>query len=280
MIIVSDFADTVPAALRSHGRLALGFRAADGATRLHDRGEGGCLRVRVPRRIAGEGLEAVIVNTSGGLCGGDTLTQDIVWGAGAQATITTQAAEKVYRARGGDTRIDTRLTVGEGAAAAWLPQETILFDGARLRRETTIELAADARLVWAESLVFGRTARGEAMDGGTLRDALRIRRAGGLIHADVLDLGEAPAARLAVPALGDGARASGMILVAGPDVMAQRDAVRAGLAQSGALAGASAWNGLLAVRLLARDPAAVRAGMNAALRVVLGVAALPRVWRC
>lgn len=274
----------VPVWLRSQGKLHLRFaRAEGGDTRLLGRGEGGCLRVRVPRGGRGDPPEAIVVNTSGGLCGGDALEQVVEWGNGAQGLVTTQAAEKVYGSQSHETRIETRITAAGGARAHWFPQETILFDGARLRRDTHIDLASDARLLWAESLVFGRVARGERFATGALRDRVRIRRGGKLWHADVLDLGGglSSGAALAAPALGNGAQASGMILVVHEECAAQLAPLRELLATlDGAQAGASFWRGLLSVRLLARDPERVRTGMARALEYLMGGAALPRVWRC
>lgn len=277
--------DHVPAYLRSHGTLALRFEERAGATMLRQRQEGGCLRVRVPRFHEGRMAEAVVINTSGGLCGGDSLAQDVTWGPGTGSVLTTQAAEKVYGTQGPAVTMATRLAVGDGARAEWLPQETILFDGARLERDTCIDLAPDASLLWCEALTFGRIAHGETFVRGGLRDRVRLWRGGRLVHADVFDLGEAPGDRLQRTALGNGARACATVLAVGGLAVgggwaARLEAVRAALERHGeVLAGASAWNGLVSVRLLAHDPAALRR----ALAEILGILReedLPRVWRC
>jgi urease accessory protein len=268
----------VPAYLRSHGRLSLAFERRAAATVLRRRQEGGCLRVRVPR---GRTTEAVVINTSGGLCGGDTIAQDVVWGQGTAAVLTTQAAEKIYGSQGPASTIGTRLTVVAGARGEWLPQETILFDGARLERDTCIDMEDGAALLWCETVVFGRLARGESFSSGMLRDRVRVRRGARLVYADVLDLGAAPAARLERAALGDGARASAVILSIGGDIQAGLEGLRGELdGHSGVLAAASAWNGIVSVRMLSADPAALRLCLAAALGSLRGSAELPRVWRC
>lgn len=270
----------VPAYLRSRGSLALRFEQRFGATVLRRRQEGGCLRVRVPRVLSGEVPEAVVINTSGGLCGGDSIVQDVGWNAGSAAVVTTQAAEKVYGSQGPACAIATRLTVGQGARAEWLPQETILFDHARLRRETRIDLAEDAALLWCEMVVFGRLARGESFAQGLLHDRVRLWRAGRLVYADVLDL-SAPAAQLQRAALGNGARASATILFADGNTALPLDALRARLASHTAVfCGASAWRGLISARLLSTDPAALRRCLADALGCLRAGAELPRVWRC
>jgi urease accessory protein len=264
----------------------LRFEQRAGATVLRRRQEGGSLRVRVPRRLDAGVTEAVVINTSGGMCGGDTIVQDVTWGQGTSAVLTTQASEKVYGSLGPACTIATHLDVGAGARAEWLPQETILFDGAHMRRDTCIDLAEDAVLLWSESIVFGRLARGESVERGALRDRVRIRRGGRLVHADVTALGgddarPGPAAQLARAALGDGARGCAVLLGSGGDLPLSRDAVRRELERHPeVLAGASAWNGLLSVRLLARDPAAMRVALAAVLGVLRPGDELPRVWRC
>jgi urease accessory protein len=264
----------------------LRFEQRAGATVLRRRQEGGSLRVRVPRRLDAGVTEAVVINTSGGMCGGDTIVQDVTWGQGTSAVLTTQASEKVYGSLGPACTIATHLDVGAGARAEWLPQETILFDGAHMRRDTCIDLAEDAVLLWSESIVFGRLARGESVERGALRDRVRIRRGGRLVHADVTALGgedarPGPATQLARAALGDGARGCAVLLGSGGDLPLSRDAVRRELERHPeVLAGATALNGLLSVRLLARDPAAMRVALAAVLGVLRPGDELPRVWRC
>ena len=232
--------------------------------------------MRCPGPPAAE-LEAVIINTAGGVAGGDRLELEVTVGAGARLVVTTAAAEKVYRTLEPDATIDVKLAVGAGGALAWLPQETILFDRARLERSIEIDLAADARLLLAEALVFGRSGMGEAVEDGRLLDRWRLRRAGTLIHAEATRLDGADRGRLAEPAVAKGGVAVATVLV----VPADEDtaaAVRALAATFRGEVGVSAWNGLAVVRLCAADGAALRHDLACVLAVSFAAAPLPRLW--
>ena len=263
------------AANRAVGRIALAVKASGGATRRWRVREEGSLRVRCPGPPAGE-LEAVIVNTAGGVAGGDRFSLDVAVEPGARLVVTTAAAEKIYRTLEPEAAIDVTLTVGAGASLAWLPQETILFDRARLRRAIEIDLADDAQLILAEALVLGRSGMGEAVDDGRLVDRWRLRRDGKLIHAEAVQLDGSIAAKLMEPAVAKGGIAVATVLVV-PGNDATVAAVRALDAGFRGEVGASAWNGFAVVRLCAADGAALRRDLVAVLGALRG-AALPRLW--
>ncbi len=229
-------------------------------TRVH---EDGSLRVRFPN-AASDALEAVIVNTGGGMTGGDRFAVEISLGEGARLIAGSAAAEKIYRSTGPDAEMDVKLTVGEGAQLAWLPQETILFDRARLSRRIDIELAENASLLLAEAVVFGRAAMGEAMAQGFFSDRWRLRRAGRLIFADSARLDGDVAAKLAAPASAAGGIAIATVLIAPGDDGALA-AVRALTGQFAGEVGISAWNGIAVARLCAQDGAALRHDLIALL---------------
>ena len=128
--------------------------------------------------------EAVLVNTAGGIAGGDRLESCVTALANASIAVTSQAAEKVYRALNEPARIATKLKACESAKLAWLPQETIVFNWARLSRDTEIELSSGAELLALEWLVLGRAAHGEEMVGGHIIDSWRVKKDGRLIWAD------------------------------------------------------------------------------------------------
>ena len=130
----------------------------------------------------------MIVNTAGGIAGGDRHDSTSTWATARRSTVTTAAAEKIYRALGRDAEIAIKLAVGAGARLSWLPQETILFDRARLERRIEVELAADATLLMAEAVVFGRSAMGEAVEEGAFIDRWRVRRDGRLMFAETVRL--------------------------------------------------------------------------------------------
>lgn len=274
---------SLAAIARAEGRLALSFRVRGGRTVIGRFEQAGCLRARLPRPERGALAGAVTMNTAGGIASGDRLATSAAWEAGAAATVSAAAAERVYRARPGEVAalVRTRLDVGAGGVAEWLPQETILFDGARLDRMLSVTLAEDAAFLAVEALVFGRTARGEAMRGGLVRDGVEITRGGRLVHADSVRLEGDIAAVLARPAVASGGVAVASVIRAGPAGEAARDRLRhafSGLA--GAEAGASLRDGLVLGRIVARDGASLRRAVLAALAALRQDRPVPRVWLC
>jgi len=262
------------AANRATGHIALRVAALGGRTRRTNVHEDGSLRVRFPN-AAGDALEAVIVNTGGGMTGGDRFAVEIALGEGARLIAGTAAAEKIYRSTGPDAEMDVKLDIDEGAQLAWLPQETILFDRARLSRRIDVDLAESASLLMAEAVVFGRAAMGEAMRQGFFADRWRVRRAGKLIFADSARLDGAVAETLAAPASAAGGIAIATVLMA-PSDGGKLAAVRALSEQFTGEVGISAWGGIAVARLCAKDGAALRHDLIALL-AALG-ASVPRLW--
>jgi urease accessory protein len=260
------------AANRAVGQVSFAVKQVAGHTRRARVQESGSLRVRCPGAPARE-LEAVLINTAGGVAGGDRFALDIAAGEGTRLVVTTAAAEKVYRTLGDDSAIAVKLDVAAGATLAWLPQETILFDRARLSRSIAVDLAPDAHIFLAEAVVFGRSGMGETVEEGALTDRWRVRRAGRLIFAETVRLDGAIAARLAEPAVAGGGVAIATVLIAPGDdaaVAAVRD-----LKFEGEV-GASAWNGIAVVRLCAADAAALRRDLVHVMTAARG--SLPRLW--
>lgn len=180
---------------RSSGESRVAFDLRDGKTRLSDLYQRDPCRVLFPEPEPGEPPQAVLLTTSGGVTGGDALTMAIEIGPGATAVATTQAAEKIYRAApgGGHCSIDVSVRLGEGATLDWLPQETIAFQGARLKRRTVAEIEPGAALLACEMVVLGRAASGERFVSGLLLDTWSVRRAGRLVWTDSLRVeGESP----------------------------------------------------------------------------------------
>ena len=266
------------AANRATGHIALSVSVHDGVTRRTRVHEDGSLRVRFPNATP-EALEAVLVNTGGGMTGGDRCSIEMDVGAGASLIAGTAAAEKIYRSSGADAAMDVRLTLAPSARLAWLPQETILFDRARLKHRIDIDLAEGAALIMAEAVIFGRAAMDEAMKEGFFTDAWRIRRDGKLIYADTARLDGAIAAKMAERAVANGGIAIATVLIA-PGCDAALEQVRAlgETLEAGFLGevGISAWNGLAVVRLCAKDGATLRRDLIAVL-AALGTQ-VPRLW--
>jgi urease accessory protein len=268
----ADQAD-VFAANRAVSRIALAVAAADGVTRRAQVLEEGSLRVRFPKPVS-HALEAVMVNTAGGIAGGDRLDVGVAVGERAQLVVTTAAAEKIYRSLGPDAAIRLELSVRANGSLLWLPQETILFDRARLSRTIDVDIAADATLVLAEALVFGRAAMGETVEQGRLFDRWRVRRDGRLIFAETVRLDETIGASLREPAVAAGRSAVATLFVCPADD-ARIAAIRDRTAARGEVA-VSAWNGFAVARFVAADGAALRHDLMAAV-TALGVT-LPRLW--
>jgi urease accessory protein len=268
-------ASAVFAANRARGAVVLDVHARDGATRRGKLHESGSLRVRFPSPEA-EGLSAVFVNTAGGVAGGDRFDVDIAAAEGARLTLTTAAAEKIYRATDLPAELAISLKLAAGASLAWLPQETILFDRARVSRRIDIDLADGASLLFCEMVVFGRTAMGERMRQGSFVDRWRVRLGGKLVHAETIrltgDIGE----KLSQPAIGKGAAAiATALIVPGDQALVER--IREAADNFGGEVGISAWNGFAMARFCAQDAARLRADMVAVLSRA-GGRPLPRLW--
>jgi urease accessory protein len=265
--------DAIAAPQRARGRLDLAFTHDGTTTRLDRFYQEGCLKARLPR---GPGVEAVALNISGGIVGGDALDTALELAPNAAATFTTQAAERIYRALEAPSRIRTRLTAGAGATLHYLPQETILFDGFGLDRTLDIDLAADTKFLGIESLIFGRLTMGESVTEGSLRDRISLRRDSKLIWQDSTRLEGDIAAQLDRPGIAAGARAMASIFATGPGTQERLDELRTALGD--AHAGAS-WTGeILLARILAPDAASLRRIITKALGV-LRPGPLPRVWQ-
>jgi urease accessory protein len=268
-------ASAIFAANRARGAVAFDVHCPDGVTRRRELHESGSLRVRFPSPEA-DGLSAVFVNTAGGVAGGDRFDIAIEAREGARLTLTTAAAEKVYRAPGEAAQLNIALKAAAGAHLAWLPQETILFDRARVSRRIDIDLAEDASLLLCEIVVFGRSAMGERMQNGEFVDRWRLRRGGRLVFAETMRLDGDIGEKLARSAVAKGAVAIGTaLIVPGDETLVER--IRELSESFGGEVGISSWNGFAMARFCAQDAARLRADMMAVLGRASG-SALPRLW--
>src|SRR5215468_3848283 len=215
-------ASAIFAANRAQGAVRFDVHCEDGVTRRGRLHESGSLRVRFPSP-EDEGLSAVFLNTAGGVAGGDRFDIDIATGEGARLTLTTAAAEKVYRAAGPAAQLNIALKAEAGSHLSWLPQETILFDRARISRRIDIDLAEGASLLLCEIVVFGRAAMGERMQGGAFVDRWRLRRGGRLAFAETVRLEGDVGEKLAKSAIAKGSGAIGTaLIVPGDEAMVER----------------------------------------------------------
>ena len=268
-------ASAIFAANRARGMVTFDVQQVDGVTRRRRLHESGSLRVRFPSPEA-EGLSAMFVNTAGGIAGGDRFAIDIAVGEGSRLAVTTAAAEKIYRAEGPAAEVNIALKAAEGAHLAWLPQETILFDRARVTRRIDIDLAEGASLLLCEIVVFGRAAMGERMLSGEFVDRWRMRRAGRLVFAETVRLDGDIGAQLTKPAIAKGGVAIGTaLIVPGDEALVER--IREAANSFGGEVGISCWNGFAMARFCAQDASKLRADMMAVLGRASG-SALPRLW--
>lgn len=249
---------------RSEGAIHL-VMGPHGILRLR---EAHAAKVRIPFGVP----EAILINTGGGLAGGDRFSFDITAERDTPLSVTSQAAERVYRSLGPAAQVDVSLTAHDGARLMWLPQETILFDGAALERAITAELAPGAHLLAVESVILGREASGETVAEARLTDRWRIRQGGRLVFADDLAFTGPPPASPAT--LGE-RRAFATVVLVAPEAEALLDPVRAAIGERGA---ASAWSGKLVARLLATDGFDLRKSLIPALTVLAGGGGLPKTW--
>mgnify|MGYP002717584306 CR=1 FL=1 len=263
----------IPALQRSIGaaQVVMGPRG------LIDLAQGGSAKAMLPRITAGQ-PQVVFLNTSGGLASGDRLSFAVTLRPGARALATTQTAERAYRAEDAPARAEVRLDVGENGWLDWLPQETILFHGARLERDTTVDLAPGAGCLLLETVVLGRLAMGECPRRLHLRDRRLVRQGGRVIHHDAMALDDAVLPRLNGAALLGGARALATLAMIAPQAPDLLGAARAVLDEPGVTAAASAPPGRLVVRMLARDDWPLRRQVNRLL-AALRPDPLPRIWQ-
>jgi urease accessory protein len=266
----------VPSHARARGEIRVEFHAIGSRTEAARIYEAGGLRLKFPN--VPRGCEAVIVNTGGGIAGGDQSSIDITAEEGADVTLTTQSAEKIYRAQSDQAEIALSIRAEAGARLEWLPQETIIFDGARLSRRLDIDLDAQASLLLVESVIFGRMASGELRLEGSFRDRWRVRRDKSLIFAEDVRLDGDVTGMLDRPAIGRGARATATMLHVGPDAEGMIEPIRAALANAPCEWGASAWNGMAVARLLSPSPEQLRAAILILMQALRGRDA-PRVWQ-
>ncbi|MGV3651270.1 MAG: urease accessory protein UreD [Devosia sp.] len=260
---------------RARGAGSIMVASDDGRTRLRTLYQEGCAKLRLPNTHDGS-VQAVLINTAGGLTGGDRIDWQAEAGANARLVLTTQACERVYRSMGPDAVVETHLTAGEDARIDWLPQETILFSGSRLRRALSVDLAPSATFLAVESIILGREAMGEDARDAHLFDTWRIRVGGRLMHAEANRIDADTWSRDGLSALA-GNRAFATILLIAPDAARRLDAVRA-LLPATTLSAASAVAGRLVIRAAAPSGLALRRIIAPILNQFSGAGSLPRLW--
>jgi urease accessory protein len=260
---------------RAKGSARLATKSLDGRTRIDVFYQEGAGKIRIPESFDGS-MEAVLINTSGGLTGGDRIDWDVTAGANTKVTVTTQACERIYKSSGGDVRVAAHLSAEPGAVLHWLPQETILFNQGALYRTLEADIAEDAEFVALEAILLGRKAMGETVTYGSLRDRWRVRRNGRLIHAEDLHLsGEIETIAGHRATLAGNLAFATLLYIGGhaETVMGKLHALLGGW-----LAGSSQWNGKLVVRMAAEDGFTLRKMLVPAISLLRNGEPPPRVW--
>jgi urease accessory protein len=260
---------------RAEGRGHLAAKSLGGRTRIRELYQEGAAKIRLPDTFDAS-MEAVIINTAGGLTGGDRMDWSVVAGPGTRIDVTTQACEKIYKASSGTAEIATKIQVGANARVDWLPQETILFDRSSLYRRLDVDLDEGAEFLAVEAVLLGRKAMGEAVVSGLFRDRWRIRRQGRLCHAEDLRLAGEVQTLTREQAVLSGQVAFATLLYVGPQAEGYLNAVRPLL--DGHMGGASCWAGKLVVRLAASDGFALRKILIPIISALRNGAPVPKVW--
>ncbi|WP_246079574.1 urease accessory protein UreD [Parasedimentitalea maritima] len=240
---------------RAIGAMRVVGHLKSGKSCLANLRQSGALKLLFPRRVSG--LEAVMINTAGGITGGDRFSISVEAVGNCHMTLTTQAAERVYRAQPGQTgRMDTRLRVGTGARLNWMPQETILYNHCSFQRHLTANLAKDATLLVVEPLVFGRIAMGEVLSNARFNDCIDIRRNGQRLYYDAVRLHGDITAKLSRPAVANGANAMANLIFTAPDAGRHLTFLRDALPDTGGVS--LIGDDLLVLRMLAKDSFVLR----------------------
>jgi urease accessory protein len=265
------------------GRVVLG--SFGGGTRIKDLFQRSPIRIMFPGSGVGTLEEAVLINTAGGIAGGDRLEYGITALANASIAVTSQAAEKVYRALDEPSRITTKLSAHGLAKLAWLPQETIVFNRARINRQTEIEISSGSELLALEWLVLGRAAHGEEVVGGCIIDSWRVKRDGRLVWADTFRATDDMFSHLHRTALLSDCKAIGTLIYFGPQVDARLEGLRNMVLRPVCQCAATLVAGLVIVRFAARLSSDLRWAVRGALQQFSrelggGPFRVPRMWSC
>ena len=265
------------------GRIILS--GSENGTRIEEVFERSPIRIMFPRTGYSAPDEAVLINTAGGIAGGDKLEWSIRALREASIAVTTQAAEKVYRALREPSRITTTLEARELARLAWLPQETIVFNWARLHRTTEIELFSGAELLALDWLVFGRAAHAEVVNGGHITETWRVRKEGRLIWADSFRVSDDAFPHLHRKALLSNCNAIATMIYFGPCLKGRLDFLRAITPSLGCHCAATLVNGLIVVRFATQESSELKVALRSFLQqfgseLGAGPFQVPKMWLC
>ena len=268
---------------RSVGNGSLTVKLSNGRTRIDNLHQQGCSKIRLPRvhDVSGTTVPAqvVLINSSGGMTGGDKLNWHFGLGNGTHLAITTQACERIYKSSNGEAQTRVAIDAGDDTSLAWLPQETILYDQGRFKRTMEADLSKSCEALFVESVIFGRKAMLEVVEGGLFHDRWRIHHGGKLVHAEDFHVEGNINKALANNSVANGNSALATILLIAPRAEGLLNTVRQHIGLSGDLQGdASFWNEKLLVRLLAPTSFMLRQKLIPLINLLNNGAPLPRSW--
>ena len=270
---------------RAEGSGRIVLSSSEKGTRIIDVFQQSPIRIMFPRAAGGAVEEAVLINTAGGIAGGDRLEYSVMAFSNASIAVSSQAAEKVYRALNLPAYISTRLNAHEGAKLAWLPQETIVFNGARMIRKTEIEVTSGSEVLVLECLVFGRSAYGEKVVTGHITDTWRVRKDGRLIWADSFRVSGDTFPHLHRKALLSNLKAIATLIYFGPDLETRLQLLREIAPSLRCHQAATVVGGVIVVRFAAELSSDLRLGIRNFLQQSgrengYGLFRVPKMWVC
>jgi urease accessory protein len=270
---------------RAEGSCRIVLGSSERGTRVMDVYQRSPIRVLFPRTAGTQVQEAVLVNTSGGIAGGDRLESSVTAMDNASIAVTTQAAEKVYRAINESAHITTILRARDAAKLAWLPQETIVFNRARVCRRTQIEVSSGSELLALEWLVLGRAAHGEKISAGDIMDSWRVRKDGRLVWADSFRATDEVFSHLSRKALLSDCTSLATLLYFGPDLKERLQFIRDLASSLECQCAATLVGGLMVVRFAAKVSCDLRSALRNVLQqfgnqIAPGPFRVPKMWSC
>jgi urease accessory protein len=270
---------------RSIGSCRIVVKGSERGNQIVDLCQRSPVRVLFPQAEPGGFEEAVLINTSGGIAGGDRLDTAVTALADARITLTSQAAERIYRALDQPSRISTTLVVADSAKLSWCPQETIVFDRARMKRQTHIAVSSGAELLALEWIVLGRAAHGETVVSGEVIDSWRVEKDGKLVWADCLRITDDAFPQVGRNALLADCSAVATLVYFGTDLEKRLECLRDWAASLTCNAAATMVGGLIVVRFAAPAASTLRAGLCSLLQQFdhafgPGPFRVPKMWSC
>lgn len=266
-------------AQRSRGSARLTIKSSLGKSRIENLFQDGCARIRIPKTHTGDALEAVMINTAGGMTGGDHIDWHFETGDNTNAVITTQACERIYKSTGGNARTDVKIKLNNGSSFAWLPQETILFDQSQFKRDISVDMAASSKLLFVESVVFGRAMMDETVEEGSIQDRWQFCCDGQLFHAEHFKLSDPINEQLKRVSIANDHIAMATLVLVSPTAEAKLAQARDLIGECG---GASyfeiAKTGKLLARVLGKDSYELRKTLIPLIALLNDGATLPKCW--